>query len=216
MVVARVMSKLLLTLLTRNHHLNHLSHDSVHIQKATGFPSWTRNVPTIDDDGFVLAECPAILCYLAEKHGWDSLYPLEPLERARVHEYMHWHHRNIRECSLSYFMPIVHPDHSPPAQVVQHSKHIALSAMSTLEARLAHSEAKFLHGDTVTLSDLLCYGELGQLSAKFFDLHDFTPFPGLHRWMSRMEALPHFAEAHQSLVDFLPTFRRFRDVGRKP
>ena len=46
--------------------------------KSTEFPSWLRTVPTIDDNGFILSECAAILCYLSDKYGWDALYPRDP------------------------------------------------------------------------------------------------------------------------------------------
>ena len=36
--------------------------------------------------------------YLADKHGWSDLYPQDPLARARINEYLHFHHRNTRYC----------------------------------------------------------------------------------------------------------------------
>ena len=54
-------------------------------------------MPAINDDGFVLSECHAILAYLCEKHGWNDLYP--PGEkRAKIQEYLHFHHSNTRHC----------------------------------------------------------------------------------------------------------------------
>ena len=40
-------------------------------------------IPTLEDDGLVLAESHAILRYLAAREGRDDLYPAEPRERAR-------------------------------------------------------------------------------------------------------------------------------------
>jgi len=45
-------------------------------------------IPTLDDDGFVLAESHAILRYLADREGADALYPRAPRERARVEEFL--------------------------------------------------------------------------------------------------------------------------------
>jgi glutathione S-transferase len=45
-------------------------------------------VPTLDDDGLVLAESNAILRYLAQREGRDDLYPVAPAERARVDEFL--------------------------------------------------------------------------------------------------------------------------------
>lgn len=46
-------------------------------------------VQVLDDDGFILHECGAILKYLCSKYGkYDQLYPLTFKERAEVNEYM--------------------------------------------------------------------------------------------------------------------------------
>jgi glutathione S-transferase len=45
-------------------------------------------IPTLVDDGFVLAESQAILRYLATRERRDDLYPADPRERARVDEFL--------------------------------------------------------------------------------------------------------------------------------
>ena len=45
-------------------------------------------VPTLDDDGFVLAESNTILRYLAGRAGRADLYPADPADRARVDEFL--------------------------------------------------------------------------------------------------------------------------------
>jgi glutathione S-transferase len=45
-------------------------------------------VPTLDDDGLVMAESNAILRYLAGREGRDDLYPVAPAERARVDQFL--------------------------------------------------------------------------------------------------------------------------------
>ena len=56
--------------------------------------------PAIDDDGFVLWDSTAILCYLADKNGWDGYYPKELQARAQVDKLMAWHQRNTRELTV--------------------------------------------------------------------------------------------------------------------
>ena len=54
-------------------------------------------IPMLEDDnGIVLVESPAILVYLAEKYGWDDMWPKDPALRANINAYMHWHHTGIR------------------------------------------------------------------------------------------------------------------------
>lgn len=45
-------------------------------------------IPTLDDDGFVLAESNTILRYLAGRESRNDLYPAEPAGRARVDEFL--------------------------------------------------------------------------------------------------------------------------------
>merc|ERR1712232_784926 len=101
-------------------------------------------------------------------------------------------------------MPVVHPSRAPPLQVTAQRRATALSSISRLNAQLARSASPFLHGDDPTISDLLCYGELGQLSKSFLDLYDFSPHPSVVDWMARMETLPHFERVHQDLLNWLP------------
>ena len=62
-------------------------------------------VPSMEDGDVRLSESHAILTYLGDKHGWE-MYPKDPVERARVQEYLHWHHRNTREITLALFAPV--------------------------------------------------------------------------------------------------------------
>lgn len=178
--------------------------------KSPDFPSWLHTVPTIDDNGFILSECAAIVCYLADKHQWQSFYPSDMQKRAVIHEYMHWHHNSLRHCSLAFFMPEVHPDHCAPADVVEHGKKLAISSIELLDARLADTGSEFIHGSEPTLSDLLCYGELGQLSSEFLDLYDFNSHKRIPAWLERMKLLPEYDEAHTALRKWLPTWSRMR------
>lgn len=59
-------------------------------------------IPAIDDDGVVLWESHAILIYLCEKYGWTDLWPSELERRARVNQYLHFHHRNTREVVVQW------------------------------------------------------------------------------------------------------------------
>ncbi|XP_033628078.1 glutathione S-transferase theta-1-like [Asterias rubens] len=55
-------------------------------------------VPCIVDDDFILTECFSILKYLADKHKVaDHWYPAELKARAKVNEYLDWHHTTLRK-----------------------------------------------------------------------------------------------------------------------
>jgi glutathione S-transferase len=71
-----------------------LDHDTREVPLSQPRPDWylaqnpVGGVPTLDDDGLVMAESNAILRYLAGREGRADLYPVEPAERARVDQFL--------------------------------------------------------------------------------------------------------------------------------
>ena len=82
-------------------------------ENGTRHPSYLEKypngtIPALEDPdtGFLLAESHAIMCYLCNIHGWDDLYPQNPEARAKVDDFLHYHHRNIKEATLAFFAPM--------------------------------------------------------------------------------------------------------------
>merc|ERR1712124_116449 len=140
-------------------------------------------------------------------HEWRSLYPADLAGRARINEVLHWHHGGLRHCSLGYFFPVVHPGLAAAPDVVEASRKLAKSSISLLDSQLGKLGTAFMHGDEPRLSDLVVYGELGQLTPRFMNLYDFSNHAHVTRWMQNMEELPMFDEAHAGLRKFLPAFK---------
>jgi glutathione S-transferase len=71
-----------------------LRYDKREIPLSQPRPDWylaqnpIGGVPTLEDDGLVLAESNAILRYLAQRERREDLYPAAPAERARVDEFL--------------------------------------------------------------------------------------------------------------------------------
>ncbi|NNL85871.1 MAG: glutathione S-transferase family protein [Myxococcales bacterium] len=163
-------------------------------------------IPAIDDGGVVLWESHAIMIYLCEKHGWTDYWPADLVHRARVNQYLHFHHRNTRELVQSWsqaLWPTVFGVEDPDEGWllrntfvgVPNNEAVARGALEVIESLLATSG--FIAGGTgPTLADLSAYEELGQNQPKYANCTDFSPYPRIRRWLLAMEELPHHREAH--------------------
>ena len=167
----------------------------------------TGQVPTVEDGDFAIFEMPAILIYLCEKHGWQDRLPRDLRLRARVHQYLHFHHDFTRRATIELMAPHV---------VVAFPERVAGTPLAALAAdpdKLAKGrrvvdhlcgliERGFLGADSpylcgapqATIADIACYEELAQL--RWANLHDFERFPRIVEWLAEMEKLPHHAAAH--------------------
>ena len=174
-------------------------------------------IPAIDDDGIVLWESHAILIYLCEKHGWRDLWPEDLAHRARVNQYLHFHHRNTRELVIQWsrtlwpsVFGIADPD---PAWLrrntfpgLQNNASVVTQTLEIIDAMLAQSD--YIAGaGGLTLADIVAYEELGQNQAAYANCTDYAPYPNIGAWLTRMATLPAHDEAHE-------IWRQIGDVNR--
>jgi glutathione S-transferase len=169
-------------------------------------------VPSIVDDGFELAEACAIVSYLADKHGWDSLYPKDLQTRARIDQFLHMHHGLVRLATLKLMAPhVVKPlagtlgGGGNPLSILQSEMlgnafagddpltdggEVVATIVGFLEEAYFNEESPFVcNTDAATVADLVCYSELGQFV--FANLFDFGPYPKTTRWLQEMVKVPH-------------------------
>jgi len=170
---------------------------------ASKFPLQT--IPSIDDDGFTLSESHAIFAYLAVKHGWKDLYPSDLQARAKIDEYLHWHHRNIRNCTLVYFRPhMMAAIRGQPAIISEQDTQSVASALQLVDMWI--SKGGYVVGNSLTFADFACYCELDQLEeGNFLDL---TPYKNIFAWMEKMKSLPFHQESHNDLKKFLQIVKK--------
>merc|ERR1711971_39054 len=152
----------------------------------------------------------AIMCYLGDRHDW-KLYPRDPRTRARIHQYMNWHHGNTRLISKALFAPVVRPDIPIPKAVIQMNTQQISGIMNAIEQWL--TECPWLCGQSPTLADLSCYCEIGQCKDEYTDLFaingfDFKQWPQVSNWLTRCESLPGYAESHALLRKVSPGIRK--------
>ena len=157
-------------------------------------------IPCIEepDSGYTLGEAHAILTYLVQKHAWTDLYPESLQERGRIDAYLHYHHRNVRECSMLVAAK-VRKDLNFSAAMQDQSRHAIAGAMKVLDQDyLASSD--YLFGDRVTLADLAACAEIAQLSAQYTNLYDFSPYANLSAWLKKMSQVPGYDTVHIPLA----------------
>ena len=63
-----------------------------------------RLIPTIDDDGFVLWESGAILCYLASTYGKGTLYPSDDRAKGEAYRWVFWQTGTVRSAIMPLYL----------------------------------------------------------------------------------------------------------------
>lgn len=170
-------------------------------------------VPRLEEDGLVLNESHAIMCYLGDKHKW-SLYPQEPRTRALVHQYLHWHHQNTRKITICLFAPVMRPDIALPKEALEAQKKELTSprgVLSSIEQWLTSS--RWLCGEQPTVADLACYCEIGQCLDKYTGLFsgngvDLSAYPRIQEWLAECEKLEGYEKSHALLAKMGPGIKK--------
>ncbi|MEQ9451687.1 MAG: glutathione S-transferase family protein [Pseudomonadales bacterium] len=159
-------------------------------------------IPTLEDPqtGFCLGEAHAIMCYLANKHGWTDVYPEAPEARARVDWYLNYHHRNLRDASIGLVAPKIRKDLNIPEAMQQAARATLTNALKALDTGWLEGNT-YLTGDALTLADFAAYVEIGQLQPGFTNVYDFSPFANVQRWLQTMQQVDGHDAVHLVLTE---------------
>eukprot|EP01087_Luapelamoeba_hula_P011579 TRINITY_DN3156_c3_g1_i1.p1 TRINITY_DN3156_c3_g1~~TRINITY_DN3156_c3_g1_i1.p1 ORF type:complete len:227 (-),score=37.19 TRINITY_DN3156_c3_g1_i1:81-761(-) len=169
-----------------------------------------KRVPALVDGDFRLSESHSIMRYLAQKFPIaDNWYPHSDLvKRTRVDEYLDWHHLGLRKpCMTKVFLTVFAPmlGINTSEEELQKLSPQVDAALSTMEHTWLKDDTEFLANNQVSIADLSAYEEIAQLSIVSFDL---ASYPKLRAWMSRLEALPKFAEVHAKWEQVQATYKK--------
>lgn len=157
-----------------------------------------------------LSEAPAILMYLSSKYGWNDVCPMDIRQRARVDEYCHWHHSNLRSLTRAYVRPHTVPHPLITEEVTALHRREAENALEILDrSYLALSRDDgvgvgrgFLLGTPhPTVADFLAYEEVAQVGPGFGNVHDLGAYPNIRSWLERMRTLPFHDEVHAAIAE---------------
>jgi glutathione S-transferase len=150
-----------------------------------------KQIPVLEDDGFWLTECTAILRYMANKTE-SPTYPKDLPQRARVDEALDWFNTGFsRDFQYNFIYPQVLTDHRRPAEVnagtIAWGRDKARNWMRLLDSHWLGRNNRYLTGNDITIADYFATG--GLLVGELIGV-DFGRYPNVERWLQNMKTLP--------------------------
>ncbi|XP_006822345.1 glutathione S-transferase theta-1-like [Saccoglossus kowalevskii] len=159
-----------------------------------------NKLPAIKDGLFCLRESVAILKYLAAKYNTaDHWYPRDLQKRAKVDEYLAWHHGNTRKDAIFVFWTEVLIPRMRGTEINQPRLKKAVAAFDNTMDKIEKiflKDQKFLCGDDITLADIMAVPEFLQLTASGRDIAPDSP--KINAWIERVRSRlqPFFDQFH--------------------
>ncbi|GBG26129.1 Glutathione S-transferase [Hondaea fermentalgiana] len=153
-------------------------------------------VPALEDTetGLVLWESNAIMTYIADKFKMNDLYPEDLGARAKVQQWMNWHHHNSRVFTFALFAPIFRPDIKFSEKELKGNRKKCEMVANLLDDALSRSP--YLVGDKFTLADIAVFEDVGECAQQHLALFDFAKHKNVEAWIKRVEQAPEFKESH--------------------
>lgn len=137
-----------------------------------------KEIPVLDDDGFLLGESNAILQYICDKYKPEStLYPQDPKSRAIVNHRLCFNLSTYYANVSAYTMAPIFFDYERTPLGLK-KVHIALDVFETY---LTRSNTKYAASDCLTIADFQLINSTMTLEAIGFD---FTKYSKISKWYS--------------------------------
>ena len=164
-----------------------------------------KRVPAMTDGDFTIGESHTIMRYLHQTRKLpDHWYPQDAKKRAKVDEYLDWHHSNLRQGVGAHvfkkcFAPLM-------GLKFPESEFEILDMMWERSLRHLNSmlvDNKYLWGDEITIADLSAYCELTQIG---FIEKDYSQYTNIKHWEKQMFDIPEVAEVTEPVFKFTEMF----------
>lgn len=144
-----------------------------------------KQIPVIDDDGFILTESGAILLYLAEKSG--KLIPKDLKAKAQVNRWLITALNNIEPFSLPILFADLQGDSNPHLKAMRPWYVEVLGRFfPTFDDKL--KAQPFLTGDDFTVADIVFTCVLRELRKN----EVLDKYPNIQKYRARCEGRPAF------------------------
>lgn len=164
-----------------------------HMGPAYAAKNPVQQVPTLEDGDFRLAECSAILKYLADVAG-SAAYPKDLKERALVNAQMDFFNTSLsRELCYGHVYPQImpqtgHEDEAVRKAMIMRCEKGARRFLRVLNDSMLSDASPYLGGRSEpSIADYMgvCYTTLGEMTR-----FDYGPYPRVQRWIAAMKARP--------------------------
>lgn len=174
-------------------------------------------VPGIQDGDLSFSESVAIMRYLANKFPGqfpDHWYPADLGRRAKVDEYMAFHHQGMREpltelVVKEVFVPMALGHRLPAEQIAEQVK-LCEDALDFFERVFLPGDRPFICGDDISIADALAVNEVLDPNVCGHDL--VKGRPKLEAWVNRIKTKlgPLFDEIYQEFYQWEKDFKSER------
>jgi glutathione S-transferase len=143
-----------------------------------------QRVPVLElEDGTVLPESNAILCFLAEGTPW---WPAGRLARAQVLRWLFWEQYSHEPNVATVRHWVLHrPPDEDLTRLLPRRREQGVRALAVMERHLA--DRAWFVGEEATVADLSLYAYTHVAPEGGFDL---GPLPAVRAWLARVAALP--------------------------
>ncbi|XP_026327827.1 glutathione S-transferase theta-1-like [Hyposmocoma kahamanoa] len=160
-----------------------------------------QRVPVIDHNGFILTESVAIMKYLSRENIIpDNLFPKETKQRARVDEFLAWHHVGLRiHCAMYFRTTFLDPritGTQPNPKTVESYFRRMENALQDFDTKWLGRGTDFITGNSITIADLMAACEVEQPRMAGYDPTE--KYPNIAKWLPMVREYfnPHYQEAH--------------------
>ncbi len=144
-------------------------------------------IPTLEDGDTVLWGSTAILAYLATRYDQSGTW-LPRHDPAMLGRVMQWLELAQNEIATGLFRARAIARFGYPGDL-EAARRDGDAALGAIERRLAQGDDWLAGGGHPTVADVACFPYAALAPEGGFDL---APYPGLARWIGRIEALPGF------------------------
>ena len=183
--------RLMLSLLNLEYDCIHVKLDQgEHLEDIFTELNPFQQVPVLDDNGFIVRDSVAILCYLANKYG-PQWYPQDSKSIARVQEWLAIATKEIAAGPASARLVNVFGAKLDHQAVIKQSYKLLTTINKHLMGR------QWLALDEVSIADVAAYSYIAHAPEGDVSLSSYSL---INAWLARIETLPGFIAMDRSPV----------------